>query len=110
GLIADLDADKFLVRERAAAELHKLGDVVEQALRNALVSNPPLERRRRLEDLLTRVNERGDVDAARIGYVLRVLEALHTPAAIEALESLAMAKNESWLKRRAAETLERIKR
>lgn len=51
-LVADLDRPSFAVRERAAAELMKLGPVAEEPLRQALDRNPTLEAKRRIARLL----------------------------------------------------------
>ena len=42
--IRDLDSDRFAVRDRAVAELAKLGDAAEPALRQALRDRPSLEK------------------------------------------------------------------
>lgn len=51
-LIRDLSDDKFRVREKAAAELARLGKPAAPALRRALQGKPSLEARRRIEALL----------------------------------------------------------
>ena len=50
-LVADLDGGRYAVRERAAQELEDQGLRAEAALRQALMSRPSLEVRRRLEEL-----------------------------------------------------------
>src|SRR5207245_6747121 len=45
-LIADLDDKQFVLREKAVAQLKKLGEPAVPALRKALGSKPPLELRR----------------------------------------------------------------
>jgi hypothetical protein len=49
--IADLDNDKFAVREKATRELEKQGDSTQPALRKALENHPKPEARKRLERL-----------------------------------------------------------
>src|SRR5207245_11539520 len=50
-LIADLDSGQFKVRQQASAELLKLDDRALPAIDNALAATPPLEAKKRLEDL-----------------------------------------------------------
>jgi hypothetical protein len=54
-LLADLESNEFAVRRKAVAELEKLGEQVEAALRQHLESKPPLEARRRVEALLDKL-------------------------------------------------------
>src|SRR5262249_16071229 len=49
GWIADLDSPQFTVRQQASAELEKIGDEAEPALKKALAVRPPLETRQRIE-------------------------------------------------------------
>src|SRR5262249_18800102 len=57
GLIADLDSERFRVREAAKASLRQLYDVAEPALRKALASRPSLETARRIEELLRAIED-----------------------------------------------------
>ena len=50
--LRDLDDDQFEVRDKAAAELARLGEAVLPQLRQALAGTPSLEVKRRLEGLL----------------------------------------------------------
>ena len=52
-LIANLDSDRFSVREEARKELAGLGELAEGALRKTLTGNPSLAVRRQVEELLT---------------------------------------------------------
>src|SRR5262249_32535438 len=54
GLIADLDHESFVRREKASKELEKLLPQVRSALENALAVTPSLEVRRRIKFLLAR--------------------------------------------------------
>jgi WD40 repeat protein len=54
-LVAGLDSDKFVVREKATQELEALGRLVEPNLRQALQGKPSLEVRRRVEGLLRKL-------------------------------------------------------
>src|SRR5207248_885379 len=55
GWIADLDSDKFAVRQEATDSLLKVGEQALPALRKALAAAPPLETRKRLEGLVDRL-------------------------------------------------------
>src|SRR5262249_13570821 len=54
-LIADLDSDRFAVREQASRELAQLGEAAETALQNILKGSPTVETRRRAEALLAKI-------------------------------------------------------
>lgn len=54
-LIADLDSEKFAVRQQATADLEKLATSAEAELQKALEKKPSLEVTRRLEDILLKV-------------------------------------------------------
>src|SRR5579885_585970 len=54
-LIGDLDAPRFVAREKAMATLESLGELAEPALQQALARNPTVEVRKRLETLLDKV-------------------------------------------------------
>ncbi|OAI48365.1 hypothetical protein AYO44_07260 [Planctomycetaceae bacterium SCGC AG-212-F19] len=55
-LIADLDGDRFPVRQKASAELAAIGPLARPALEKALAGNPSLEVRQRIEELLKDAN------------------------------------------------------
>ena len=55
--LIDLGDAQFKVRERAATELKKLGEMAEPALRACLAGKPALEQRRRVELILARLGE-----------------------------------------------------
>lgn len=106
-LLRDLDADAFALRQRASAELEKLGPSVETALKTALVKSPSLEFRRRLERLL----ERLDTWWASQGRLLRALEVLEriaSPEAQKVLRHLADGDRDSRLTLDARASLERL--
>jgi hypothetical protein len=110
-LVADLDADRFEVRERATAELGALGDGAEPALREALAGRPPPEVSRRLEQVLARA--RGSAPPPESLRALRgveVLEQAGTPEARRLLESLARGDPQARLTREAKACLERLAR
>jgi hypothetical protein len=57
-LIAGLDDDDFPAREQAQRELGELGDLAEDALRQALAGRPSFEVQRRIRELLERLPQR----------------------------------------------------
>lgn len=90
--LADLDADTFETRERAARELTKLGGVVRPALEKALEGKPAPEQRRRIEALLESLAPGGSLPSAEDLRQIRAVEALEkaaTPEARRLLEELA---------------------
>jgi hypothetical protein len=87
-LVTDLDADAFKVRERATQELAEAGPDAADALRQALANNPSAEAKKRLEDLLNRLNKGGDPERLRSLRAIEVLERIGTPEAIAVLREL----------------------
>ena len=76
--IAELNSDKFDVRDKAFKALQSLSHTATPALRQALENNPPLEVRRRVESLLA-----GMPNLAKSPLILRQVRA------IDVLEHLA---------------------
>ncbi len=77
-LIAELDGAKFAARQRAAEELEAMGEPVAGLLRKALSRAATLESRRRLEQLLEKVD--GAVPSGARLQALRAVEALEYDA------------------------------
>ncbi len=108
-LLADLDSDRFAMREKAAKELEQLGRLAEPALRKALAGRPSLEARRRLEKLLVEV--RGPI---RVPETLRALRAIEvqedigTPEAQEVLKTLSKGVPEALVTQEAKSSLARL--
>jgi Tol biopolymer transport system component len=89
-LLLELDSDNFATRERASAELEKLGDAAEPALKKATRDSTSLEVRRRAERLLGRL--RAPAQRPELLRTLRAVEALElarTPEARQFLQALA---------------------
>jgi WD40 repeat protein len=89
-LLARLDSSKYKDRLEATAELFKLGERVLPCLEKVLASNPTLEMRKRVEDLVERLM--GLPLAAEQVQALRAVEVLqraNTPQACQVLEHLA---------------------
>jgi hypothetical protein len=87
-LITDLDDDDFAVREKATAELRKLGRFAEAALRKALQSDPSPEVQRRVEQLLQRLKDAVSPEELRLLRTAEVLERAGIPEARQLLKSL----------------------
>jgi WD40 repeat protein len=91
GLIADLQNDKFAVREKASADLELLGELARPALDKVLASQPPLETRQRVERILEKL-EPGQTpppEILRVVRILEVLESIGTAEARHVLQTLA---------------------
>jgi hypothetical protein len=89
-LLADLDADPFDRREKAARELRRLGKEAEGALRKALEGKPSLELRRRIERLLSEMTNVPQGEPLRALRAVEVLEHRATPGARQLLGELAL--------------------
>jgi hypothetical protein len=113
-LIAGLDAEEFATRQKATAELEKLGEVAEAPLRRALEERPSLELSRRAKELLRQIEkERGpDPPPERLRAVrgLELLEQLGNAEARALLRDMADGEPESPLTRQARAALRRLPR
>jgi hypothetical protein len=87
-LIGGLDDDDFDKRERASAELGRLGRAAGVGLRRALDGKPSPEARQRLTELLRRIEELYGADRIRMIRAIETLERIGTPDAQEVLERL----------------------
>jgi WD40 repeat protein len=89
-LLADLDSGDFNVRQKASEELGKLGEAVAPTLRKALANGPALEARRRMQELLDRVQTPDwTPERLRDRRAIQVLEYLGTGQAQEVLQAIA---------------------
>jgi RNA polymerase sigma factor (sigma-70 family) len=110
-LLADLDSDQFAVRERAAAELEKLGETAAAWCRGRLDKASSAETRRRLTAILDRVaREQWDLSPERLRALraVEVLECLGTPDAGQVLAALARGASGARLTWEAAQSRRRI--
>ena len=100
--VADLNSDKFSLREKASAELLKLRDFAVAILDKVLGENPTLEVRRRAEAILDKL-EKQPPSPARLQQqrALETLELLETAEARELLITLAGGAPEAWLTQQA---------
>jgi hypothetical protein len=111
GLIADLRADRFVVRQKATDELAKLGDLAVPALSKLLTGDASLEERRRAEQLLDKLTG-GPLTGEQVRLVraLEVLERQGTTEARAVLETLARGAPGALPTREAQAALERLRR
>jgi WD40 repeat protein len=107
-LVADLDSDRFAVRESASKELRQLGVRAEPLLLQVLRAKPSPELRRRVEDLLAAGADHLDPEALRQSRAVQVLERVATREAQEVLKGLARGAPEAPLTQQAAGTLQRL--
>jgi WD40 domain-containing protein len=108
-LIADLDDDRFEVREQATTQLKKLGAIAEPALRAKLADHPSPEVRRRAErifgDVPSPSKTSGILQAIR---AITTLEYIGTPEARQLLQSIAQMEPKDWLTEEANASLKRL--
>ena len=108
-LIAELDHDEFETREKASAELEKLGRSVETALRKALENPPSGEARHRVTQLVDRFTGSAlPADARRALRAVEVLEQVGTPAARQALVAVSKGPASDPTAREARTSLARL--
>jgi WD domain, G-beta repeat len=110
-LIADLDDERFRVREQATSELVGLGEAVIGAANKILASKPSLEVRQRLETVLAQVAL--EASSSKRLQALRAIEALENANSVDArkvLETLAGGVLEAQLTKSARESLSRWKK
>lgn len=109
-LIADLDDDRFAVRQRATEELRRLGEAAAPQLREVLTRQPCLDKRLRVEALLRWltnpwVPSSKEMQAMR---AVEVLERIATPDARQLLERLAKGAAHAPLTQHAKASLQRL--
>src|SRR5262249_11604410 len=107
-LIADLDSDRFAVRQKATEELERLEELAAPALRQALEGKPSLEAGRRIRALLERVRTIPPRESLRGLRAIETLECIGTPDAQQVLKSLAQGTPEARLTQEAKAALQRL--
>jgi WD40 repeat protein len=108
-LIGELDHDWFAVRENAAQELTKLGELAESALRTALKGSPAPEIRTRVEGLLYALVAKPPApEPLRAGRAVEVLERIGSREARALLGRLAEGMPASRLTQDAKAALQRL--
>jgi hypothetical protein len=107
-LIADLNSEQFVVRQKATQTLEALADAAELALRKALEADSPLEVRRRVEGLLNKLVLSRSPGRMRLFRAVETLEFLGTAEARRLLERLSGGAPGALLTREARASLERL--
>jgi WD40 repeat protein len=107
-LIADLDDERFAVRDKASAELAKLGDLAGPFLRKTLEGKPSLEVRRRTQAILEGLHRALSAEQLREVRAVELLEQIGTPSAQTVLAALAEGAAGARLTREAKATLRRL--
>jgi hypothetical protein len=109
-LLADLDSDQFAAREQASAELEKMGEPVAPALRKALEGEPSTEARRRIEQVLQKIDNIGPRgELLRSLRAIEVLEMIGTAEAKAVLQDLAKGAAGASVTRAAKDALDRMR-
>jgi RNA polymerase sigma factor (sigma-70 family) len=107
-LIKELDDDNFETREKASAELEKVGEPAAAALRKALDGMPSAEMRIRITMLLDGIAGKAtSADVLRQKRAMEVLEHIGGPEAKALLEELAKGAPEAGLTQEAKDALKR---
>jgi RNA polymerase sigma factor (sigma-70 family) len=107
--IADLDSDQFAVRESASKELAKIDAQVEPHIRKALKGEVSPETARRLERILSTVDNL-DASTVRMIRAVTILERIGSSDARAVLEALAGGAQGSRATEEAAASLQRLAR
>jgi WD40 repeat protein len=110
-LIKDLQSEKLSVRKKAADELDKLGALAVPALSAVLTNDPPLDLRKRVEEILEKLTG-GPLVGEQIRTVraVEVLELAGTPDARALLQTLARGAPGALPTREAQAALDRLNR
>jgi RNA polymerase sigma factor (sigma-70 family) len=110
-LVADLDSDRFETRERAASELEKKSRAIEPQLRKALQDSSSAEVRRRIRELLDKLESAAlPPSVVREVRAIEALERIGSPEASAVLKKLAAGAVEARVTREATASLQRRQR
>jgi HEAT repeat protein len=113
GLLAELDDERFKVRERATRALEKLAETAEPPLKKALAGDPSPEARRRIEGVLDKLKKdrlNPPADRTRLVRAVEVLELIGSAEARQVLNALARGAPEAQITLEAKTALERLSR
>lgn len=106
-LIRDLDSEDFPTRTKATEELEKIVDGAEPLLRKTLAGKSSLERRQRIQQVLSKLEPSVPGERLRALRAVQVLEYIGTSEAREHLRVLAKGIPDARLTREAKAALER---
>ena len=110
-LIDELDDKRFAVRQAAQKQLEELGDLAALALNEALEKQPPLEKQRRIEAILSHVDDSDrSPERMKLRRMIQLLEMIGNDEARGVLERLAKGAPSSRLTQEAKESAERLTR
>jgi HEAT repeat protein len=108
-LVAQLDDDDFDTREKATAELTKLGEAVAPGLRKVLEEKVSAEVRQRIASVLEKLGKpANDPECLRQLRVLEALELMNTAASRKLLQQLADGAPNAALTQEAAASYQRL--
>lgn len=113
-LFVDLNSDKYEIRNKATMELGRYGMWMKGRLEEARKDPPSEEVRRRVEQLINKLNTPGALALAqerlRVHRIMLLLEQVGTPSAQEVLQKLARGAPEPFLQQEALHSLDRLKK
>lgn len=109
-LVAELENERFEVREKAQKQIEEIGELAKPDLQKALGGKPSLEVRRRVEVLLLNIDPAHSPAQLRALRAVEVLEHLGTPEARRVLETLGSGAAEARLTRESKASLTRLTR
>jgi RNA polymerase sigma factor (sigma-70 family) len=108
-LIADLDSEKFAVRDQASHELMAMGEYAVPYLRGALDGKPALESQMRVEKILQTIQAGQPTLAVKRSLrAIAVLEKIGTPEARQILEALARGRAKALATQEAEAAVDRL--
>jgi WD40 repeat protein len=108
-LVKDLGHDDFDTRVKASEELDKLGELAQPALEKCLQDQPELEVRKRIDELLEKLQKPiTSPDLLGALRLIEVLEHIGTPEARKILEDVRHGATDSRVTREAKLALERL--
>jgi WD40 repeat protein len=110
-LVKQLDHDDFDVREKAMAELIRLGLTALPAVKKLLAGNPSVEAKRRAEEIMEKVSDTGEnQEWARMVRAVEALEYIGDADARKLLERMASGGPEAQPTRDAKAALGRLEK
>jgi hypothetical protein len=110
-LVANLDSDDFVMRERAMNELEKVSDLAEPMLRRVVEGRSSAEVQHRVARLLDQLQGTAH-SRQRLAQIrgLEILGQIGTPEALGVIRALAAGAPEASLTKQAKADLERLER